>query len=86
MTYIITKGVIETDLENEMVLLHPKNREMYSLNETGRIIWKSLEAHGLDGAVNQVTNTFDIDIDQAKKDAEALLADLIKADFISVNS
>jgi len=83
MTYTITSGIIETDLENEMVLLHPKNRQMYSLNETGRIIWNNLEASGVEGAVNQVLEHFDIDFDQAMNDAQNLLTDLISADFIS---
>lgn len=85
MTYTITKGIIETDLENELVLLHPENRNMYSLNETGRIIWKNLENLGFEGAINQVLKEYDTTKEQAMRDAEKLLQELIQANFISIS-
>ena len=37
-TYTLKPGVIETDLEDELVLLDPKTQGMFSLNATGRVV------------------------------------------------
>lgn len=34
--------VLVTDLDGELVLMHPARSEMFSLNASGRLIWQAL--------------------------------------------
>lgn len=75
-------GLIETDLGNEMVLLDPATQQMFSLNATGRTLWRSLRGHTLEEAAQRVAAEFDVGTDQATADAQALLHDLLDAGLL----
>ena len=68
--------VVETDLGDELVLLNAATRGMYSLNETGRCIWRAYRAGGLDAAVTDLQVQFEVSADRARADALLLLREL----------
>ena len=77
-----TPGLIETDLESELVLLDPATQQMFSLNPTGRTLWFALREHPLRDAVAQVAEQFDVSLEQATADALALVGDLRDAGLL----
>lgn len=67
--------VLETDLGDEMVLMHTGSSEMFSLNGAGRVIWTHLPATE-DQLTAHLVQHFDIDDATARQDVHALLSDL----------
>ena len=83
-TYTLKPGVIETDLDDELVLLDPKTQGMFSLNNTGRVIWHGLKnAESLEVIAQKLEQQFSVTLEQAQNDAGALIAELEKAGLIS---
>jgi hypothetical protein len=77
--YARRAGVIETDLDAELILLDPATQEMFSLNDVGRLIWRSLEEEPVDAIVDRVVGAFDVDHEVAGADVRALLRQLLDA-------
>jgi hypothetical protein len=75
--------VIETDLEHELILLDPVTQEMFSLNDTGRAIWRALPGCTVDDAAVALTRQFDVTLDAAIADVRALVARLLEAKLIA---
>ena len=83
-TYTLKPGVIETDLDDELVLLDPNTQGMFSLNNTGRVIWHGLKnAESLEVIAQKLEQQFSVTLEQAQNDAGALIAELEKAGLIS---
>jgi sensor domain CHASE-containing protein len=83
-TWTLKPGVIETDLDDELVLLDPRTQGMFSLNATGRVIWHGLKnAENLESIAQKLEQQFTVNLEQAQIDASALIAELEKAGLIS---
>lgn len=83
-TWTLKPGVIETDLDDELVLLDPKTQGMFSLNGTGRVIWHGLKnAESLESIAQKLEQQFTVTLEQAQTDASALISELEKAGLIS---
>ena len=78
-TYRRKPGILETEVENEMVLLDPESQAMFSLNSVGRVIWRQLEGSNVDDVTERVMEKFEIDEQTARSDARELLDELVKA-------
>jgi hypothetical protein len=78
---------METELDTELVLLDPAHGEMFSLNATGRVVWRALgtppSSVTLDALVAAVVAAFDIDPQTATTDVVTLLRRLQEAKLIS---
>jgi len=74
--------IIETDLEEELILLDPKSQEMFSLNDTGRIVWNELSSSTVPEVVSLVKTTFDISKEIAERDVTELVSNLSEAGLI----
>ena len=82
--WTLKPGVIETDLGDELVLLNPKTQGMFSLNNTGRIVWQGLKnTETLETIALSLEKTFTVTLEQASIDAQALMDELEKAGLIS---
>lgn len=68
--------IIETLLEDELVLLDPQTQQMYSLNATGKLIWETLKAGEYPTVAEKISAEFEVDAGQAQSDADALVSDL----------
>jgi Coenzyme PQQ synthesis protein D (PqqD) len=68
--------VVETDLGDELVLLNVATRGMFTLNATGRTIWRGYSAGGVERAVTDLETQFEVSAPQARIDTLALLSEL----------
>jgi sensor domain CHASE-containing protein len=83
-TWTLKPGVIETDLDDELVLLDPKTQGMFSLNATGRVIWHGIKnAESLEDIAQKLEQQFTVSFEQAQTDVSALISELEKAGLIS---
>ena len=80
--YNASTDVIATDLEHELVVLDPRNGEMFALNGTGRRVWFALPARTPDELANVLLAEFDVTRTQALKDVHSLIAALQGAGLV----
>lgn len=73
--------VLVTDLEDELILMHVGNAEMFRLNCSGRVIWQALSCTTQD-AGKALSVAFEVDAHQAHRDAEMLLMELAERGII----
>jgi len=79
----IDPAVLVTDLDDELVLLVPTTRAMFTLNETGRLIWELLvDGTDVDSAVDVVSPTYEVVRDSAARDVAALVATMVDAGLL----
>jgi Coenzyme PQQ synthesis protein D (PqqD) len=83
MTYTHNPTVVITDLEDELVLLNPQAKQLFSLNAVGRLLWLALPA-GLDAAIARIVREFDVAETQARSDAEILITTLTNKGLLEV--
>ena len=79
-------GVMETDLERELVMLDPETREMFSLNSTGRLVWRALTGQPVAALATRITEAFDVTRERALEDVRRILAELREAGLITPSS
>ena len=84
LTYRRNPAVIETDLPDELILLDPVTREMFSLNATGRIVWQALAegARGRELAIERIAAAFEVDPEVAGSDVDTLIARLAASGLV----
>jgi PqqD family protein of HPr-rel-A system len=73
--------VMATVLDDEIVLLDARTGEMFTLNETGAIVWETVEL-GLDAICERVCAEFDIDAESARTDVDELVTELLQRGLI----
>ena len=67
--------IVTTELPDELVLLDPASGRLFTLNETGVILWSEIE-RGLDHVVSVVCERFEIDAESARSDLDELIVEL----------
>jgi hypothetical protein len=65
--------LIETDLDHELILLDPVSQEMFSLNDTGRALWRSLPQPDVEALTGILVTGHHAPLDRARCDAAAWL-------------
>jgi hypothetical protein len=81
----IGQEVVSRRVADELVLVHLGRNEIYSLNETGARLWELLEEdHTLEGALQRIISEYDVDEQQARKEAEALLRNLADEGLVTL--
>ena len=78
MSYHAAPDVIATDLHREIILLDPRNGEMFALNATGRCIWLSLPARSLAQIGEVLITRLGSSPSSAYADAEAFMLELTR--------
>lgn len=82
--FVHNPDVIVTQLEGELVLLNPRTQAMFSLNATGKLIWEGLEASSPQEHAARLAERFLVNLETARRDADALTARLETAGLILV--
>lgn len=80
--YTHSADVIATDLGDELILLDPRNGEMFGLNACGRRVWQALSGRSVPELVTLMCAEFDVAPDQARVDVETLLEALVQARLV----
>lgn len=81
--YDKSAGIIETDLADELILLDPASGEMFSLNDTGRRVWRALPAPSAAVLAGVLMESLEVDRETAEHDVAALLERLVRARLVS---
>ena len=76
-------GIIETDLADELILLDPATGQMFSLNDTGRRVWRALPAPSAGVLARGLVAELEVDEETAQRDVAALLDRLVGARLVS---
>jgi hypothetical protein len=84
MNYRHNPSVVVTDLDDELVLLDPVSKQMFSLNVVGRLLWLELPKQGLEGALGQITKSFAVSAEQARADAIGLIENLTRSKLLEL--
>jgi len=74
--------IITTDLGDELILLDPRNGEMFSLNSCGRRVWFALPARSVVQVANALCSEYEVTLERARSDAETLLDELTRAGLV----
>lgn len=75
-------GLVETEIPGELILLDPQTQEMFSLNETGRAVWRLLPGRTLREVAAEVSGRFEATPEAALTDIRALVAQLVAAGLL----
>jgi Coenzyme PQQ synthesis protein D (PqqD) len=86
MNYRHNPSVVVTDLDDELVLLDPVSKQMFSLNTVGRLLWLELPRQGLDAVLEQITKSFAVSPEQAREDAMGLIENLTKSKLLELTA
>ena len=88
-TYTPSDNVVARDIEGELIIVPitagvgDMEDELYTLNETGRVIWELLKAKRpvLD-IISSLAEEYDADTDEIQTDVIGLLSELLKRKMI----
>ncbi len=73
--------VLATDLDGELILMHPGRSEMFSLNPSGRLIWQALPQTGA-ALADLLAERYGLPPEQALTDVTAVLDALHGRDLV----
>lgn len=83
--YRASDDVISSKVGDEIVLLHTESDKAFGLDDTAAFIWGLMAHEGKtrDQILNELTNHFDVGIERALSDLDALLVHFIRENLIS---
>lgn len=81
----VPEGIIQTELDDEVVLMHVESGKYYSLNAVGAVVWKYLSSpRTLSELCEVVVDEFEVDPETCRRDVEGLVEDLIGLNLVEV--
>ena len=82
---ISSEGVISTEIENEIVLMHIADGKYYALNSVGSIIWSQISTPvAISFLCERITKEFDVEFDVCQRDVLSLVKELHELGLIQV--
>ena len=81
--FLAKPGIIETNLDSELILLDPETQQMFSLNPVGRMIWQEIAARDVDGVADTIVDHFAVEKATALADVRELLTELFGAGLVT---
>jgi hypothetical protein len=82
--YLVNEQVVVTDLGDELVLMEPASGKMFSLNSSGRTLWRRLPATAEELA-EALCEAFEVSLEEARVDSAAWLASLSKVGLVKAD-
>jgi len=76
------EDVTVTDLGDQLVLLDPRNQEMFALDAVGRFVWGALPDGALGDVAAALTERYRLDPATAERDVHDLVAELAEAGLL----
>jgi hypothetical protein len=86
--YAPSEAVVAREIEGEIVIVPltagvgDLEDELYSLNETGRDVWRLLDGRTLDEVVDALVAEYDASREEIDGDVRGLLEELLRRDII----
>jgi len=79
------EGVIHTEMNDEVVLMHVANGTYYSLNEVGSTIWSLLSSPlTISDICKSVEKEYEVSIDECKEDVMRLIQELYGVGLVEI--
>jgi hypothetical protein len=75
-TFVPHPDLIETDLEQELLLLNPNDQQIFSLNETGMLIWRAIQNNTLNHVPKELVEYYEVTLEEAQSDVLFLVMQL----------
>ena len=75
-------SVIETELPGELILLDPETQEMFSLNESGRAVWRAIPGRSVAEVAALLSAEYEVEAEAAEVDVRGLVAHLVGAGLL----
>lgn len=73
----VNEAVAHREIEGQVVLLLPEDYELYTLNNSGKLVWNGLlEGRTAGEMATQLAETYEISLERASADVAVLLRDL----------
>ena len=88
VVYTPSDAVVAREIEGEIVIVPltagvgDLEDELYSLNETGRDVWRLLDGRTVDEVVEALTADYDASREEIDRDVRGLLEELLRRDII----
>jgi hypothetical protein len=88
--YVPSEAVVAREIEGEIVIVPltggvgDLEDELYSLNETGRDVWRLLDGRTLDAVVETLAGEYDAPREEIDGDVRGLLEELLRRDIVRV--
>jgi len=88
VVYAPSDAIVAREIEGEIVIVPltagvgDLEDELYSLNETGRDVWRLLDGRTLDEVVEALTVDYDASREEIDRDVRGLLEELLRRDII----
>lgn len=82
--YRASEDVISSKVGDEIILLHTESDKAYGLDDTAAFVWGLMEDQGKTRSqlASDLTNHFDVDLELALADLDALLEHLSRENLI----
>lgn len=86
--YVPSEAVVAREIEGEIVIvpltagIGDLEDELYSLNETGKDVWRLLDGRTLDAVVDTLAAEYDAGRDEIDRDVRGLLEELLRRDIV----
>lgn len=78
--------VLFEEIDGETVLFDPKNRDTYSLNQMGSIIWLLCDGERTPYEISEeISNVLGADLDQVLKDVIKIINELLDKKLVETN-
>lgn len=79
----VAEGVVFRDLGNDAILLHLGTGRYFGLDPVAARMWTALEAAGtVEGAVDPLTEEYDVEPERLRRDLEELVAALAERHLV----
>ncbi|MBE0527592.1 MAG: PqqD family protein [Thermoleophilia bacterium] len=88
VAYTPSEAVVAREIEGEIVIvpltagIGDLEDELYSLNETGKDVWRLLDGRTLDEVVGALTAEYDASREAIDRDVRGLLEELLRRDIV----
>ena len=87
--YAVSEDVVAREIEGEIIIvplvagIGNMEDELYTLNETGRAIWKKLNGKKpLVNIINELDSEYEVSVDVIREDVTGLLDELLRRKMI----
>lgn len=82
---IVKPGIIQTELDTDIVLMHLDQGVYFSLNEVGACIWKELASGAsVEQLCEVVSRQFEVDRETVQRDIISILESLKEEDLVEI--
>ncbi len=79
-------NVVACDLDGGQAILDLDSSQYFKLNATASVVWEAIRDNGsIDDAVRSIMAQYDVDEDQCRRDATAIVQEFERADLIEIS-